>query len=303
VPDHPDHERLAAFQAGEVDRRERIDVEAHLAGCPACAEVVASVERARGRLALLEEPPLPAGLHDRLAAAVEDEAARTVPDRPTPWYRRSPHARRPAASDRQGRPTPWYRRPAAWGAAAALLLAALVVPFIDQSRTDRTTAGGGGGGQEAATSSEAAGAARDIPLIRIPGEVSAATVNSRLDADTRARSALDAAEAGSPGAGAPGAASPQSAGQAGTDAYGSGTQRRQAQTAVPQACLPAATSAADPAITPLTPVFYVEGRYKGREATILVTTSARQTGRVDLWVFPRDDCSGPPLATELVRGG
>ena len=37
VPDHPDHEQLAAFQAGDVDRRERLDVEAHLAGCASCA--------------------------------------------------------------------------------------------------------------------------------------------------------------------------------------------------------------------------------------------------------------------------
>ena len=70
MPDHPDHEQLAAFQAGDVDRRERTDVEAHLAGCPSCAELVASVGRARGSLALLEEPELPPGLHDRLAAAV-----------------------------------------------------------------------------------------------------------------------------------------------------------------------------------------------------------------------------------------
>ena len=72
--DHPDHEQLVAFQAGDVDRRERIDVEAHLAGCSSCAELVASVGRARGSLALLEEPDLPPGLHDRLAAAVSAEA-------------------------------------------------------------------------------------------------------------------------------------------------------------------------------------------------------------------------------------
>jgi hypothetical protein len=64
----------------------------------------------------------------------------------------------------------------------------------------------------------------------------------------------------------------------------------------------AATAAADPALRPLTPAFFVEGgSYRGREATILVTTSTAQPGRVDLWVFPRNDCSSAPLATERVR--
>jgi anti-sigma factor ChrR (cupin superfamily) len=81
LTDHPDQEQLAAFQAGDGDRRQRAEVEAHLAGCPSCAEVVASVEGARGRLALLEEPDLPPGLHDRLAAAVDAEAARSAADR------------------------------------------------------------------------------------------------------------------------------------------------------------------------------------------------------------------------------
>ena len=53
MPDHPDREQLAAFQAGDGDRRQRAEVEAHLAGCPSCAEVVASVEQARRRLAVL----------------------------------------------------------------------------------------------------------------------------------------------------------------------------------------------------------------------------------------------------------
>ncbi|MFL6102367.1 MAG: zf-HC2 domain-containing protein, partial [Actinomycetes bacterium] len=89
MPDHPDREQLAAFQAGDGDRRQRAEVEAHLAGCPSCAEVAASVEQARRRLAVLEEPALPPGLHDRLAAAVEAEAAQPAPaNGPARWYRR-----------------------------------------------------------------------------------------------------------------------------------------------------------------------------------------------------------------------
>ena len=284
MPDHPDREQLAAFQAGDGDRRQRAEVEAHLAGCPSCAEVAASVEQARRRLAVLEEPALPPGLHDRLAAAVEAEAAQPAP---------------------ANRPAPWYRRPVAWAAAAALLLAALIVPFLDRSSGNRTTAGGSSrSSQETATAGGAADADR-IPVIGIPGKVSAATVRSRLATDSRARNALDSA--GAPGAQAATPSASQGAGP-GTQSrdQGGGGHRSSAQ-APPagatslQPCLPAATAAADPAARPLRPAFFIQGAYRGREATILVTTSTGEPGRVDLWVFPRDNCSSRPLATEQVR--
>ncbi|MFL5880389.1 MAG: anti-sigma factor family protein [Actinomycetota bacterium] len=281
MPDHPDREQLAAFQAGDGDRRQRAEVEAHLAGCPSCAEVAASVEQARRRLAVLEEPALPPGLHDRLAAAVEAEAAPPAP---------------------ANRPAPWYRRPVAWAAAAALLLAALIVPFLDRSSGNLTTAGGSSrSSQEAATAGGAADADR-IPVIGIPGEVSAATVRSRLATDSRARNALDSA--GAPGAQAatprasqgagPGTQSPDQAG----GGHRSSAQAPPAGATSLKPCLPAATAAAD---RPLRPAFFIQGAYRGREATILVTTSTGEPGRVDLWVFPRDNCSSRPLATEQVR--
>jgi Putative zinc-finger len=328
VPDHPDREQLAAFQAGDGDRRQRAQVQAHLAGCPSCAQVVVSVEQARRRLAVLEEPDLPPGLHDRLAAAVEAEAAQPAPaTRPAPWYRRRsagrPHAHT-SPGRRDARPAPWYRRPVAWGAAAALLLAALIVPFLDRSSGNLTTAGGGAGdsSQEAATASGAAGS---VPVIRIPGEVSVATVRSRLATDRRAKDALDAASAapgpsapgsGAPGAGAPGsgvpgaqAATPRASQGAGpgtqspdqADGYRSSASAPSGGAAHLQPCLPAASAAANPATRPLRPAFFIQGSYRGREATILVTTSAGQPGRVDLWVFPRDTCSSRPLESEQVR--
>jgi putative zinc finger protein len=301
VPHHPDHEQLAAFQAGDGDRRQRADVEAHLAGCRSCAEVVESVGQARHRLALLEEPALPPGLHQRLVAAVEGEAVTPATDGPAPWYRRRP-AERP-----QARPTPWYRRPVAWGAAAALLLAALVVPFLDRSSGNLTTAGRAtdDSAQEAATAGGAADAG-SLPLIPIPGEVSAATVRSRLAADSQARAALESA-GGAPGAQAATPRTSQGAGPAtqspdqASSRYRSSAPAPQAGTANLQPCLPAAARAADPATTPLRPAFFIQGSYQGREATILVTTSTGQPGRVDLWVFPRDNCSSPPLATERVQ--
>jgi anti-sigma factor RsiW len=280
VPDHPDHERLAAFQAGDVDRRERIDVEAHLAGCSSCAELVASVGRARGSLALLEEPDLPPGLHDRLAAAVEAEAAAEGRE----------GDRDGAAKPRVLRPAPWYRRPAAWGAAAALLLAALVIPFLNQSGSDVDTTAvgdaGGGAAQEAATPAPAA--ADDLPVFRVAGEVTVDTVRTRLDTDAQAKGALNRA------------ASPQAADQAG-GGYRSSAGAASADARELQSCLTAATAAAKTATRPLSPAFFIEGTYKGREATILVTTSTTQPGRVDLWVFPRNSCTAPPLATKQVR--
>jgi hypothetical protein len=291
LADHPDREELAAFQAGDGDRRQRSGVEAHLAGCRSCAEVIASVERARRGLALLDEPALPPGLHDRLAAALETEA---------PADRRG----REAAPEVL-RPTPWYRRPVAWGAAAALLIAALVVPFLDQSGTMTSAerdAGGGLGQPESA-----AGGNAPLPVIRIPGDVTAAKVRSSLAADRRAKAALDAASGAPTGpAAAPGESlapeyGDQDAARSSTQAPQSSTPAAQADPALLASCLPAATGVADPAARPLTPAFFVEGTYQDRDATILVTTSASRPGRVDLWVFPRNDCSAPPLATERVR--
>jgi hypothetical protein len=292
-PDHPDHEQLAAFEAGDGDRRERAGVAAHLAGCPSCAEVVASVERARSQLALLEEPDLPPGLHDRLAAAVEAEAAQTAADRPASRFDRR-------GEEAAARPTPWYRRPVAWGAAAALLLAALVVPFLDQSGGDLTTASGGAGA--GAEMGQTAGGAGRVPVFTVPGEVSAATVGARLATDRQAKAALDSAAGGRAAAGdAPAAPTPQTQAEDADNAYRSSAPTPQASTANLEPCLPAAAAAADPATRPLVPAFYLEGTYQGRPATVLVTTSTGEPGRVDLWVFPRNNCTPPPLATERVR--
>jgi hypothetical protein len=319
--EHPDHEQLAAFQAGDGDRRQRADVEAHLAGCPACAEVVASVERTRGRLAVLEEPDLPPGLHDRLAAAVEAEAAGSAAIR-SPSRLRRPAGRAAAdgAAGRAGvrgraglpgpagvergreRAVPWYRRPVAWGAAAALLLAALVaVPLLDRS-TELSTAGGGSGGGQAqeAGGDTAAGGAGNLPVVRLPGEVTAAAIRARLATDLRARSALEGAPASPPAT--PAAPSqPRFDADSSTEGSRSGAPAPQTGSASVPACFVAATAAADPALGPLTPAFFVEGTYKGRQATVLVTTSAAEPGRADLWVFPRNDCSAAPLATERLR--
>jgi Putative zinc-finger len=346
--DHPDQEQLAAYQAGDVDRRERLDVEAHLAACTSCAELIASVGRARGSLALLEEPDLPPGLHDRLTAAVETEvaAAQAGADGAEPalgrlgWRQRA-GSRTRSGSQRSGepdreprvlRPAPWFRRPLAWGAAAALILAAVVVPFLAQGGGLRTTAGGdtgaGGGAQEAATQGQVAPG--NVPVFRVQGEVTAETVRRRLETDPQAKAALGGAAAASKAtdqdAGAlrsgtqtpaPGTQPQSTSGQAyqpdadtetgspgaGTEgpSPGVGAEAPSAGALQRQSCLPAAAKAADPAARPLVPAFFIEGTYEGREATILVTTSTGRPNRVDLWVFPRGDCTSPLLATKRVR--
>jgi hypothetical protein len=311
VADHPDREQLAAFEAGDGDRRQRAHLEAHLAGCPSCAEVVASVGRAREGLALLQEPDLPPGLHDRVAAAVEREMAAAAAEgdsasrdrRPAAAILRPPSRDRRTAEDGVVRRLPWYRRPVAWGAAAALLLAALVVPFLDLAGDDLSTAGGGSAGgdtaQEAATPGVAT-AGGGVPVLRIPGEVSVAAIRSRLATDARAKAALDSAARDSQGAPPAG----QSLDQPGGEAYRSSAPTAKGGAggaASLEACLPAATAAAAPATRPLVPAFYVEGSHKGRDATVLVTTSRGEPGRVDLWVFPRGDCSAAPLDTDQVR--
>ena len=128
-------------------------------------------------------------------------------------------------------------------------------------------------------------------MFRIAGEVTADTVRARLGTDARAKAALDSAGGGG---------APQASDQEG-GAFRSGAQTPSATAQQLQSCLPAATADADPATRPLAPAFFIEGTYKGRDATILVTTSTPQPDRVDLWVFPRDNCGSPPLATEQVR--
>jgi hypothetical protein len=220
-----------------------------------------------------------------------------------------------------------------------------VVPLLDRS-SERMTASDAGGGAATELAQGPPAPVAGLPVIRVPGEVSAAAVRSRLATDPRAIRALasaggarssaggsatadsptpeaapkdqggtDRSGTGQGGTGQGGTGEPGTGtGQGGTGEPGTGTgepgagQAGDTPPSTPaspaanlQSCLPAATAAADPASIPLTPAFFVEGTYQGRPATILVTTSTTQPGRVDLWVFPRADCTAAPLATERVR--
>jgi hypothetical protein len=280
MADHPDHEQLAALQAGDGDRRQRNQVAAHVAGCPSCAEVVAAVEQARVRLALLGEPELPAGLHQRLADAVDAEAARA--GRP---------ARRPA----------WYRRPAAWGAAAAaILLAAIVVPLLDRPDGLTTAGGDAGGGQARETAgapmhggADTAGpSAGGLPVVRLGGELSAERLRAALAGDPAAMQAYRRATAA-------GRADLKGKAQTSDLQVPSTAAARGGATAPQQACLAAAIAKAGG--RPLVAAFMAEGTYQGRPATALVTASTGQPSQAELWVFPRGNCSDPPLAGQRIR--
>jgi hypothetical protein len=267
VPDHPDREQLAAYEASDGDRRQQARIEAHLSGCPACAEVVATVSRARQQLAVLDEPEFPAGLHDRLAAAVAAEQDSEVVA-----------LRRPA----------WWQRPAAWGAAAAILLAAILLPLLRLGGNDDTVAGGGTAAESNATQGQLGRPA----VLTLPGEFTPARLRVLLAANRDARQALQdqgAAETSPPAA--PGRAAPAQGGEV------KSPPAADTPPGLADACVAAASQAAG---RPVQAAFVLQTRYRGQEATLLVAPVPGSPGRADVYAFPRDDCSVPPLSTERV---
>ncbi|MFL6076396.1 MAG: zf-HC2 domain-containing protein [Mycobacteriales bacterium] len=77
---HPDVELLAQVDDGLLgDAAEEAAVRAHVAGCPACREDLAALDRARQALAGLAAPPLPAAVAARLDEALAREAASERP--------------------------------------------------------------------------------------------------------------------------------------------------------------------------------------------------------------------------------
>jgi len=272
VRDHPDREQLAAWQAGELGEPDRGRTAAHLAGCGACATVVADLESARHGLALLVEPELPAGFHERLLAAVERE---------------SPGLAGTVGPARRRR-NPWLQRPATWAAAAALLLfvvgAVGLVNLVDRNRSDTTAAApasrqeesGGGAGGAMAPAAPSGGA---LPVIQLAGEFSPARLPEALVAESGGSQPLS-------GSGATRAA-PQSA-------DGGRTDNQAKRPPDQQACVDRA--AAQAGGTALVPSFFVDTLYQGKPARVLVATVAGAPSQARYFVFPGGDCSVPPVA-------
>jgi len=279
VPDHPDREDLAAWQAGALDEPDRDRTASHVAGCPDCGRVVGALGRVRQRLALLDEPELPAGFHDRLAAAVDAERAWQVP------------RQRPA----------WYRRPAAWGAAAAVLLfVAGIFSLIRLSNESGSTGSGAataaplGNQGDGGYGNGAAGMVPGAPpapllVVRVPGEFSPTRLRNAVRASPTALRALRLAERAAPVQ--PGTVQ-RAESQPDTRMSGSGASRQPSLAPADQACV-------DRVAPPggVRPALIADTRYQGRPARVLVAYVGDSTRLARFWVFPDGGCGRAPLTS------
>jgi hypothetical protein len=336
-PVHPDPEELAAWQAGDLPEPGGARVEAHVAGCSDCAGMVAAVERGRAALAGLAEVEPPAGLHERLAAAIEREAGTPTtapagagdgdglrePDR-RPAAAADGNDRKPPApvaepipldGRRRARRSPAGRRLVAVLSAAAVvvLLVAGLVPLLRHVGGQQTATQSAGGG---AAASGAAAAPAPLPVFFAPDGYSGSALRSAVASDPAIRSAYQRAARGE--SGQPTSVSPY---QSQPVAPGQGSQGRSGATAKgnPGGSGGSADSNANLQPPPglqqdvcvararnragnqeLRPAFFVDTVYRGRPATILITVRPSAPDRADLWAFPRGDCSTQPFAHERV---
>lgn len=276
--DHPDREQLAAWQAGELGEPDRARTADHLAGCGACATVVADIEHARHGLALLVDPELPAGFHERLLATVQREAP--SPGGPVELARR--------------RRSRWHQRPATWAAAAALLLfvvgAVGLVNLVDRSGSDTTAAApgsrqedSGGGGGEAAQAPSAAPSDGRLPVVMMAGEFSPQRLPEAFTADG--------------GAGKGPLSNSGATRAAPQGVYGERTDNQAKLPPEQQACIDRARATAG--ATALVPYVFLDTQYQGKPARVLVATVPSVPNQARYFVFPGGDCSIPPVAQGL----
>lgn len=278
MPDHPDREQLAAWQAGDLGEAQRGRLAAHLAGCADCAATVADLEAATHRLAVLAEPELPAGFHERLMTAIERE-------RPAASPRRATAARRRAA---------WFQRPATWAAAATLLLFVVGVLGLVRAAGDHGGAAGtaasseqrqGGGGAVQVPGVAAAPGGR-LPEVRLTGEFSPARLQEVVDANRVALQALKASAGGfAPGGGASTSARQPSPSAKPSDAEADGGRLQRDQGACVSQALRQAGAAG------LRPAFFVDTRYRNRSARLLVASVPGAPDQVRYFVFQGDNCA------------
>ncbi len=306
-PVHPDREELAAWQAGALAEPVRTRIGTHLAGCAECAAAVSAVEVARAALATLEEPELPPGLHERIAAVIEQEAAMLAPT-PASGLGLAP------ATIRSGQRAARLRRPWIWrGQVAALTAAAALVLLVAGLVPVLRHIGGGGVQQESggATASESKstpgtaapnvtgqrGGVAMLPEFDAPGDYSGTELRTAVASDPAVRAAYAGAGATGP-AGAIRPVAPNATGGSAGSTDKSLTAQSTPGIEKQQACLAQVRTKTS---EKLYPAFFVETVYQGRQATVLVTRSAGAPDQAKLWAFPRGDCSKAPFASERVQ--
>src|SRR6266542_2328494 len=294
-PTHPDPEELAAWQAGDLSGPGDARVEAHVSGCRDCAGLLAAVERGRAALAglaeLAEVEP-PAGLHERLAAAIEREAAASTPAGAGDGERGRHLAAAAAGVDgRHG-----HRATAANGDGLGES-ASISEPIpLDGRRRGRRSPGGR---RRIAVLSTAAAlillVVGLVPLLRHGGGQTMATQGAGRGAGTATPKLDSGGASGGTAKGSGGAGSGSGSGDA-----GGGTAGAQAQSSLQQsACVTSARAQAGD--QGLQPAFFVNPTvYRGRAATVLVTVRLGAPDQADLWAFPLDNCSAQPFAHDPV---
>ena len=116
---HPDADTLCDLDAGLLkDTAGEADLQAHVAGCASCADLLALLATTRERLAALPQEPMPVDVATRMDAALAAAAAQTVTPRPA-TVAAVPSLRSP----RRSSGIRWLRGVGAVAAGAALLMA------------------------------------------------------------------------------------------------------------------------------------------------------------------------------------
>jgi Putative zinc-finger len=329
-PTHPDPDQLAAWQAGDLTGPDGAQVEAHVAGCAECAGLVAMAARGRSALTGLAEVEPPAGLHQRLAAAVERElevgdgvrARHGLADGNGREERRlaaaaadadglgeSAPVATPIPLARRRRPRPRDRRMVAVlsTAAAVILLVAGLVPLLRHGGGQTTATADGGA--TAAPSALASGPVGSLPVFSAPDGYSGTALQSALASDPQARSAYQRAagarlesrdlrsDSRQIGGGGAAAKSTTSGGSSGDTAAGPPAN----PPAGLQQSVCVATARDQAGDQGLRPAFFVDTVYRGRPASVLVTVRPDASDQADLWAFPRGNCSSPPFAHDPVK--
>ncbi|MDP9239394.1 MAG: zf-HC2 domain-containing protein [Actinomycetota bacterium] len=151
---HPDIERLSDLEAGLLDGDPAADrLQAHVAGCASCTDLVGLLRDTQGMLADLPPIEMPADVAGRIDTALASaaEAANPATAGVTLLADRADHHRR-----QQGRR--WLPGAGAVAAGVALLFAGAVGLSAVQNDS----------GGSAGKSSTAAGAAPGVPVARVP---------------------------------------------------------------------------------------------------------------------------------------